>query len=104
MSLRRLNTLKFYCQLCNQPALSLPPKSEYCIIGLGVSRMPILCQPPGRGNANRFFANDYADRGFAPTLLPGTEPDRSAGRGGGMKNRSPARYVGSALCCIIWLL
>jgi hypothetical protein len=44
----------------------LPPKSEYCIIGLGVSRMPILCQPPGRGNANRIFANDYADTVDSP--------------------------------------
>jgi hypothetical protein len=45
----------------NQPTLSLRPKSEYCIIGRGVSRMRSLCQSPGRGNANRFFVIEYAD-------------------------------------------
>jgi hypothetical protein len=45
----------------NQPALSLSPKSEYCIISLGVSQMASLCQSRGRSDANRCFANDSAN-------------------------------------------
>jgi hypothetical protein len=39
----------------------LPPKGEYCIIGLGESRMTGLCQSAGRDYAGRCFAIDSAD-------------------------------------------
>src|SRR5260370_28197144 len=40
-------------------------------------------------------------RGAARALL---DPDRSAGRSGDMTKRTPARRIGSVLCCIIALL
>src|SRR6266850_1258745 len=40
-------------------------------------------------------------RGAARALL---DPDRSAGRAGDMTKRTPARRIGSVLCCIIALL
>ena len=40
---------------------SLPTKGEYCIIGLGESRMTGLCQSAGRDYADRCVASDSAD-------------------------------------------